>query len=199
MILKLSILVWKKHSLKIDPRLPVSKFPVFILTIGTGNCKKNLPFLPCWISASCYISIFPGVFSLDFKREFKRCCWCFKAEMRQQEVTSQLFGHYAQHRGHSATATQLSSTRNESSGTSTNRNYVKYTAFQHQQSNTLSPQDAMKSRCYESAIELQERCARTKGMSYLWYGRGLLCIVDGTQSANGITCRHRESYLSNFL
>ncbi len=31
------------------------------------------------------------MFSLDFKREFRRCCCCLKAKARQEEVASRLF------------------------------------------------------------------------------------------------------------
>ena len=32
-----------------------------------------------------------GIFSLDFKREFKRCCCCLAARARQEEVASRIF------------------------------------------------------------------------------------------------------------
>ena len=47
----------------------------------------------------------PGLFSLDFKREFRRCCCCLKDRARQAEVTSQVMQRFSLHR------TQTSSIR----------------------------------------------------------------------------------------
>ncbi len=150
----------------------------------------------------------PGIFSLDFKREFKRCCCYFKAELRQQEVTSQLFGNHPHNAGapgrhHAAggATTNTSSVRGGSPASLRGlspaprrpspaaaaptapqqhpRPNISYTPLHQRPAQPAadspphngeclnSPQHSHNRRFYGSAIELKERCARTKNLSYL--------------------------------
>lgn len=47
--------------------------------------------------------LFAGIFSLDFKREFRRCCCCLKAKARQEEVASRVLRQHSLFRTRTST------------------------------------------------------------------------------------------------
>lgn len=88
-----------------------------------------------------YIS-FAGIFSLDFKREFKRCCCCLAARARQEEAASRVFRQTSIYR-----TTQTSLNCNLGNVTPANQR-VPYTS------------------CHRVACGLDDSAASDSGMEY---------------------------------
>ena len=45
-----------------------------------------------------------GIFSLDFKREFRRCCCCLQAKARQEEVATRILRQHSVHQNTTSSA-----------------------------------------------------------------------------------------------
>lgn len=75
-----------------------------------------------------------GMFSLNLKREFYRCCWCLKAKAKQEEIASRVMT-----KQHSFHQTRTSSVRSTISNSPLQRNHVQYMACNNKSNCISSP------------------------------------------------------------
>ena len=64
-----------------------------IMCISITKCPEIIVFL--------FLS---GIFSLDFKREFRRCCCCLQAKARQEEVATRILRQHSVHQNTTSSA-----------------------------------------------------------------------------------------------